>query len=135
MRCSGRVASVAPLNATLDSTTTVAEYTKTERAELRRLAGEIYEWELGRELQTLDESFRRWREGDLLSSELSDAIHEFHQHAARELWSMYQTFQPANAVARGLVIGALSEEAISPGLRDKIKVLSRHYEDSDESAV
>lgn len=113
----------------------MAEYTKRERAELRRLAGQVYEWELGRELQTLDESFRKWREGKILSSELSDAIHDFHQHAAREIWSMYQRLQPANAVARGLLIGALLEEAISQGLREKIKALSKYYEDSDGGAA
>jgi hypothetical protein len=123
------------LNKALDSTMAMAEYTKKERAELRTLAGEVYEWELGRELKLLDESFRQWREGNILSSELSDAIHEFHQHAAREIWSMYQRLKPPSVVARGLVMGALSEDAISPGLREKIKALSRHYEDFDESAV
>src|SRR4051812_26752203 len=97
----------------------MAEYTKKERAELRRLTGEVYEWELGRELQALDESFRRWRQGEILSSELSDAIHAFHQQAAREIWSMYQRIQPTNAVARGLAMGALSEDAMSAGRREK----------------
>ena len=79
----------------------MAEYTKKERAELRKLAGEVYEWELGRELGGLNESFRKWSEGKMLSSELSSAIHEFHQHAARELWSMYQGLPEPNAVAPG----------------------------------
>src|SRR5690348_16642375 len=113
----------------------MAEYSKTERAELRKLAENVYEWELGRELKMLDESFRKWREGKILSSELSEEIHEFHQHAAREVWSTYQTLKPHSVVARGLVIGALSESAISPGLREKIKALSRHYEDFDGSPV
>jgi hypothetical protein len=108
----------------------VAEYSKKERAELRRLAGEVYEWELGQELQTLDESFQNWRDGKLLSSELSDAIHEFHQHAARDLWSMYQTLRDDDKVARGLVIGALGEESISADLREKIKPLSQHFRDA-----
>jgi hypothetical protein len=113
----------------------MAEYTKKERAELRRLTAEIYEWELARELQILDESFQKWREGKMFSSDLSDEIHNFHQHAAREIWSMYQRIHPWNAVARGLAMGALSEDAISPGLREKIKVLSRHFLDINESAV
>jgi hypothetical protein len=106
----------------------VAEYSKTERAELRRLAGHVYEWELGQELRTLDDAFRKWREGKLLSSELSDAIHEFHQHAGRDLRSMYQSLRDDDKVARGLVLGALTEEAISPSLRQKIKPLTRSFE-------
>ena len=88
----------------------------------------MYEWELGQELQALDESFRKWRDGKLLSSELSDAIHEFHQHAGRNLWSMYQSLRDDDKVARGLVLGALTENAISPGLREKIKPLLRNFE-------
>jgi hypothetical protein len=98
------------------------------------LTSEIYEWELGRELKDLDESFRKWREGKMLSSELSAAIHEFHQHAARELWSMYQRIDSASAVARGLAIGALSEDAIPERLRERIKALSRYYEQDESSA-
>jgi hypothetical protein len=105
----------------------VAEYSKTERAELRRLAGDVYEWELRQELRTLDESFREWREGKLLSSELSDAIHEFHQHAGRDLWLMYQSLRDDDTVARGLVLGTLTEDAVSPTLREKIKPLSRSF--------
>ncbi len=100
-------------------------YTKRERAELRRLSGEVYEWELGRKLKDLDESFGRWRNGEILSSELSGAIHEFHQHAGREIWSMYQSIDPASAVARGLAMGALTEDALWPSLRDRIKALAR----------
>jgi hypothetical protein len=105
----------------------VAEYSKTERAELRRLACEVYEWELGQALGALDESFHKWREGKFLSSELSDAIHEFHQHAGRDLWLMYQSLCDDDKVARGLVLGALTEDAISTSLREKIKALSRSF--------
>ena len=41
----------------------MADYTKRERVELRRLTGEVYEWELGRELNDLDESFRNGETG------------------------------------------------------------------------
>lgn len=113
----------------------MAAYTKKERAELRRLVPDIYEWELGRELKILDESFRKWREGEMLSSELSDAIHNFHQHGAREIWLLYQRIDPVNAVARGLAMGALSEDVLAPGLRERIRALSQHYRDTDASAV
>jgi hypothetical protein len=113
----------------------MAEYTKKERAELRRLTGEVYEWELGRELQVLDQSFQKWREGKMLSSDLSDEIHKFHQHAARGVWSMYQTIHPEMAVARGLAMGALSAEAISPGLCEKLAAQLQQYQDGNEDAV
>ena len=111
----------------------MAEYTKRERAELRRLAAEVYEWELRGQLELLDSSFAEWRRGKMLSSELSDAIHQFHQHEARDIWSMYQTLKDPEIVARGLAIGALIEDALSTSLRDKIKPLSRNFTQAKES--
>ena len=99
------------------------QYTKTERKLLRDLAGEVYEWELHGYLEELDGAFDQWRNGEMLSSELSDEIHTFHQHAARELWSMYQTLKEDEIVARGVVLGALSEADLSSQLRKKLKPL------------
>ena len=99
------------------------QYAKTERKLLRDLAGEVYEWELHGYLEELDEAFDQWRNGEMLSSELSDKIHTFHQHAARELWSMYQTLKEDEIVARGVVLGALSEADLSSELRKKLKPL------------
>jgi hypothetical protein len=112
-----------------------AEFSKRERAELRTLAGEVYEWELGRELEVLGKSFSEWRKGKLLASELSDEIHEFHQHAARELWSMYQTVPEEMLVARGVAIGAISVESLSSALREKLRESIERYRKEGKSAV
>lgn len=113
----------------------MADFSKRERAELRRLAADVYEWELRGELEVLDKSFSDWRRGKLLSSELSDAIHEFHQHAARDIWSMYQTLKDPELVARGIALGAISDDALSAELRDKIKPLSNHFREARKGAV
>ena len=63
----------------------MAEYSKSERTELRRLAAEAYEWELRGKLELLDKSFAEWRRGKMLCSDLVDAIHQFHQHQARDI--------------------------------------------------
>ena len=113
----------------------MADFSKRERAELRRLAADVYEWELRGELEVLDKSFSDWRRGKLLSSELSDAIHEFHQHAARDIWSMYQTLKDPELVARGIALGAISDDALSAALREKIKPLSHHFRDARKGGV
>jgi hypothetical protein len=102
---------------------------------LRRLAADVYEWELRGELEVLDKSFSDWRRGKLLSSELSDAIHQFHQHEARDIWSMYQTLKDPEIVARGIALGAISDDALSAELRDKIKPLSNHFREARKGAV
>lgn len=53
------------------------EFTKSERRQLRELAGEVYESEAHSLIEDLDNEFARWRDGEILSSELLTAIHEF----------------------------------------------------------
>lgn len=81
------------------------EFTKRERAELGQRAADIDGAELGGVLGVLAHSFGVWRVGKLLSSELSQAIHDFHQGESRHQWSMYQTLEEHDIVARGIAIG------------------------------
>ncbi|HZM46874.1 MAG TPA: hypothetical protein VFC14_18800 [Burkholderiales bacterium] len=99
----------------------MAEYSKKERVELRRLASQAYERELGSHLAELDKSFSEWRNGTLSSSDLSQKIHEFHQHAARDVWSMYQTPHEAMLVTRALELGILRDAEVPATLREKLK--------------
>ncbi|MET1083996.1 MAG: hypothetical protein ABWY12_13255, partial [Burkholderiales bacterium] len=81
----------------------MVEFTKRERGQLRRLASKVYEAEAHALLEELELSFAQWRAGEVLSSELLQTIHEFHQHQSRELWSVYQALRGPEIVARGLV--------------------------------
>jgi hypothetical protein len=114
---------------------TVAEYSKSQRAELRRLAAEVYEWELRGKLEPLDGSFSEWRRGNLSSSDLSEAIHEYHQYAAREIWFTYQTLKDPDIVARGVALGAISEDVLSVSLREKLEPLLHHFRQWAKRAV
>ncbi len=96
-------------------------FTKSEKRQLRELAGEMYEAEAHALLEELDTEFSRWREGEMLSSELLTAIHEFHQHQSRELWSMYQGLGDVMAVERGLSLGLVAESKVPPALLAKLQ--------------
>ncbi len=95
-------------------------YTKSESKVLRELAGKLYEWELHQHLEPLASAFDAWRRGELLSSELSDRIHEFHQRPARDVWSMHQSLKADQIVARGLALGAISRDALPAELLEKL---------------
>jgi hypothetical protein len=101
----------------------VSEFTKSERRALRELAGEVYEAEAALLLEDLEASFTKWRAGELLPSELLNAIHEFHRDQSRQLWSMYQSLDETNIVARGLAQGLLEPTRVAPALRGKLKSL------------
>ncbi len=105
----------------------LSTFTKSERAELHELVGEVYEWELHQHLAELDKAFAQWRRAEMLSSELCEEIHQFHQHPARELWSMYQSLSEDEIVARGMALGALNFARLSPKLLAKIEPLSKRW--------
>jgi hypothetical protein len=83
---------------------------KTQRRRLLDLAELAYERELSRELADLEEDFRRWRAGETNAFGLSEAIHEFHQSAARELFSRYGRSDPELVVARAIHEGIISND-------------------------
>lgn len=67
------------------------DFTKADRKQMRQLASTVYEAEVHRPLEELDAEFARW----CPNSELLSAIHEFHQHQSRELWSSCQSLSDA----------------------------------------
>ena len=98
----------------------MAEFSKLERKALRELAGEVYEAEAAQLLEELAASFKRWRDGEILPSELLESIHEFHQHQSRQLWSMYQGLREYDIVARGLARGLIPEVRVGASLCEKL---------------
>jgi hypothetical protein len=48
---------------------------------------------------------------------------------------MYQTLKDPAIVARGLAIGAISDDVLSAERRDRIKLLSHHFRDARQGAV
>lgn len=87
---------------------------------MRDLASAVYEAEARSLLQELDAEFSRWRGGACSSSELLSAIHEFHQHHSRELWSSYQGLSDAAVLERGIGFGFIAENAIPAAILAKL---------------
>ncbi|HSW12710.1 MAG TPA: hypothetical protein VLI06_07715 [Solimonas sp.] len=99
----------------------MSDFSKSERRVLRDLAGHVYEAEAGRLLGELEASFKEWRAGEKLSSDLLQDIHQFHQHGSRELWSMYQSLKEQEIVARGIALGLIPEAKLEPALLEKLR--------------
>jgi hypothetical protein len=74
---------------------------------LREYSGIAYEIELRRELAALAAHFDEWKNGQMDSWELTDAIHDFHNGASRELYKKYNSglleFNVAHAIFTGLL--------------------------------
>jgi len=97
------------------------ELTKSERKKLRELASAAYEADACRLLEELDAEFARWRKGEIPSSELFSAVHEFHQHKSREFWSMYQGLSDELIVQRAVSLGFVAEGSIPEAILAKLQ--------------
>ena len=79
------------------------EFTKSEKRELRRLAGEAYKAEMEKEVAKLEAEFRTWREGKITVFDLDEEIHAYYSGPRKQLYGFYQMRnQPEAAVARGI---------------------------------
>lgn len=95
-------------------------YSKRERTLLRQLAEQAWDTELNVELTRLREEFSTWESGRLSPRELADRIHQFHEHTARDLWKRYRLWDPATAVAYGIVHGVVDRSSLSRELLEKL---------------
>jgi hypothetical protein len=98
------------------------EFDKAERRVLRELAAAVHEAEAHALLEKLATEFDRWRGGTKPSAELLADIHEFHQHQARELWSMYQGIPDWLAVERGLRLGLIAPSHIPADILARLQI-------------
>ncbi len=103
----------------------MTELTKSQKRNLRDLADKAYERELGQQLGKLEDEFARWRRGEINAHDLSDAIHEFHNGARRELYSLYRSDMLEVVVAGAMVRGILSQAEIP---EDVLPILRRFTE-------
>ena len=107
--------------------------TKADKKELRKLADQVWEADAARTLKKLDDEFIKWRAGELSHGELLDAIHQFHQNDARQLWGRYQINKPDWIVEVGLVQGLIDLDAVPERLRPLFQRPNSAARDSEGS--
>lgn len=105
---------------------------KAKRRELARLTGLAHDRELGLYLSELEARFRKWREGRIGPSELSDFIHKFHGGSAREVFKTYRLLRRDQLVARALGIGLLKKDEVAEEIRESLADLIDHYRENYE---
>jgi hypothetical protein len=104
---------------------------KAQRRELPRFASRAYERELGAALAALETQFREWHAGSLDVHQLSDAIHQFHNGIARDLFVTYTRLEPRIAVAQAVARKVLRDDEVPATLREALHTLIVFYEESE----
>lgn len=108
-------------------------WSKSERKELRRLAGLSYERGLSKALEELEEAFREWRRGEMSAIDLNEVIHGYHQGPSRDIWAQFVRSKPAMAVAYALATNILDPEEVSERLRQELEAWVELFRDEEES--
>ena len=113
----------------------MAEPSKNVKRLLRKYASIAHEEELRRELTRLDAAFEKWKKGDMMSGELTDFIHQFHQGPARELFLRYNTGMLDMAVASAIVKGILDKNQVPPEVLDYLSKAISFFEEEKSLGV
>jgi hypothetical protein len=77
-------------------------------------------------LGALEESFRQWRCGVINAYDLSQAIHEFHDGPARDLYVSYNRLKP-DVLVEAFARGVLTEKDVAPSIRDALQSQLAYY--------
>jgi len=97
---------------------------------MRALQALAWERELEKELTKLEDQFRSWRGGTIGAFDLSDRIHLFHDHEARDLYKCYSDRNNPFAVPVAIVKGIISESEVSRQLLEAISSDIQHFRDA-----
>jgi hypothetical protein len=113
-----------------------APLTKTQKAELRRLAGLAHERELSAAIGELEAEFGRWRRGEISVFELNKRIHEYHHGISRDLYNLYDPRDAEMVVPAAIVRGTIREDELEPILLQNLSNLiqfakSRQQDDTE----
>ena len=79
---------------------------------IREYAGQLYEADLRQELEALSTKFDEWQHGAIDSFDLQEAIHRFHNGAARELYKQYNQSDLDFIVAHAIVAGQINRDEV-----------------------
>ena len=100
---------------------------------MRALQGLAWERELEQQLANLEEQFRRWRSGTIGVFDLSDRIHQFHDHEARDLYKYYSYRNNYFAVPGAVVKGIITESEVSSQLLEAISPDIQHLREAQNN--
>ncbi len=98
------------------------DLTKSQKRAVRALLGDAHEAEIAAALIGVEEAIQRWRSAEILPSEVSERIHEFHKET-QEIFKTYNYLHPMLALARAVVFGFIEIARVPEDLRPRVKEL------------
>ena len=100
----------------------MSDLTKSQKRTIRELLGDAHEAEIASALIGVEEAIRKWRCAEILPSEVSDRIHEFHKEG-QEIFKTYNYLDPMFALARAVAFGFIELSRVPADLQPRVKEL------------
>jgi hypothetical protein len=98
------------------------DLTKSQKRVVRDLLGDAHEAEIASALVKVEEAIKEWRGGEILPSETSERIHEFHKES-QEIYKTYNYLHPMLALARAVASGFIELARVPAELQPGVKEL------------
>jgi hypothetical protein len=93
------------------------QISKKAKRQLRELADVAYERELRAALKPVEQAFADMHAGKCDAFAVAEAIHQFHQKPARELWARYNQMEPEFCIITAMLDNVISLEEIPVEVR------------------
>lgn len=108
-------------------------YSKAVAKKLRELANQAYERELQQEMKKLADQFKQWQDKQIDVWDLEQAIHKFHNGAARELYKRYTILKPIEVLPYALFRNIIAYEELPGEITEEMKMIVRNLYNFDKN--
>jgi hypothetical protein len=98
------------------------DLTKSQKRAVRGLLADAHEAEIASALINVEKAIKEWRSGEILASDVSERIHEFHKET-QEIFKTYNYLHPMLALARAVVFGFIDIARVPEALQPRVKEL------------
>ena len=112
----------------------MADFDKEEKKQLRILADRAHVREIEMHLRGLGQMFDDWREQQVKTGDLHNAIHDFYTGPSSRLLSIYAGVQPALLVGRAVARDLLTPDEIPIGLPERLEPAIDFYRSNSDGS-
>ena len=106
----------------------MTDLTKSQKKHLRQLAKDCFEKEMSLALEDLFQDFKKWKNNEISTWDLTDKIHEHLNKKGKELGKLYVDLNdPRIALSRAVVKGIIKIEDVQENCRPLLQGLIEFY--------
>ena len=99
----------------------MTDISKKTRKKLKELGLRAYEKDMGRCLDVVYKHFQAWKAGEIEVWDVNQAVHDYHNGIARDLYKTYSMNDPLISVVFGVHQGLISIDDVPEEVRSRVE--------------